>query len=211
MALKEQRKFLHTCSFFPIFLHDCILSVVRNCLMRISEKKIIKYLQQKEMNILETRTSFVNLTIGLSGSLGSVMTKFFSMRSRVVARSMPLLISFFLSSSSKLSGLSSSLSINRDSSIGTSSSCFSTFKWPKPISLQTQIWLNDYHFIPLKLSRDKVIVFFVTESSNTPMILNIRLVTLTIYPKRLSGDKWWLTIIVERNSYSIVGRPVTTD
>lgn len=80
----------------------------------------------------------MNLTIGLSGNLGSVMTKFFSMRSSVVAKSIPLLISFLLSSSSKLSGLSSSLSSSGSSSLGFSM-FFSTFPWPIPSKLQIQI------------------------------------------------------------------------
>jgi len=40
--------------------------------------------------------------MGLSGSLGSVMTKFFSMRSSVVARSIPCLMSLSLPSCSQL-------------------------------------------------------------------------------------------------------------
>jgi hypothetical protein len=44
------------------------------------------------------------LTMGLSGSLGSVMTKFFSIRSSVVARSIPCLMSLSLSSLARRSG-----------------------------------------------------------------------------------------------------------
>lgn len=55
------------------------------------------------------------LTMGLSGSLGSVMTKFFSIRSSVVARSRPFLFSLFLIFSSTLSGLSSSSELSSSS------------------------------------------------------------------------------------------------
>lgn len=47
------------------------------------------------------------LTMGLSGNRGSVITKFFSIRSNVVAKSIPLRISLARSLSSILSGLSS--------------------------------------------------------------------------------------------------------
>lgn len=77
------------------------------------------------------------LTMGLSGNLGSVITKFFSMRSRVVARSIPFLISFCLALSSKLSGLSSSLSASGSSTMVPSSSSFSERKLPFSTSLMT--------------------------------------------------------------------------
>ena len=44
------------------------------------------------------KISLINLTIGQSGSLGSEITKFFSILSNVVARSIPCLISLSLSS-----------------------------------------------------------------------------------------------------------------
>jgi hypothetical protein len=65
------------------------------------------------------------LTMGLSGSLGSVITKFFSMRSNVVAKSNPWRVSLSHSARSQLSERSMSLVIKTSGSIGGGSSCFS--------------------------------------------------------------------------------------
>lgn len=63
------------------------------------------------------------LTIGLSGILGSEITKFFSMRSNVVARSIPWRISLSLSVLSQLSERSISVVIKTSgSTIGSFSS-----------------------------------------------------------------------------------------
>ena len=100
---------------------------------KLSEAKICHVPQIFNFtNILHTNKHIVIwhsgimlLTMGLSGSLGSVMTKFFSIRSSVVARSMPLRISrkrSLSSNSSKLSCLSSSIVIRISGSINSTGS-----------------------------------------------------------------------------------------
>lgn len=58
----------------------------------------------------------LSLTIGLSGSLGSVITKFFSMRSSVVAKSIPWRMSLSLPAPSQLSDSLTSLVIKTSGS-----------------------------------------------------------------------------------------------
>lgn len=85
------------------------------------------------------RAENVRLTIGLSGSLGSVITKFFSMRSSVVARSIPCRTSLSISSRSQLSDRSKSLVINTSGSMVGSSSSLPTLPRDFPLSLKKEV------------------------------------------------------------------------
>ena len=82
---QSRQRIVRWCKIFPIFLSG-------------------------QMHVAENQGEWAMkadwLTIGLSGKRGSVITKFFSIRSKVVAKSMPRRIPKVRSKSSRLSGRS---------------------------------------------------------------------------------------------------------